>query len=186
MTEADWVKRIAAQLQRTRIGRARHLEIRSGLRLTYGYEIRAYGEEPTPQQTGFQTDLAVVETSADGSWKPRVVVEAKVRSISTHDAITYSHKAAIHRAVHPYLRYGVMLGEMGCRGLPGRLYRHGVQFDFMLSFRGTRASRDELTVFERLLLDEVAASRMLERLLYESRMRGRDEYNVLHRRLVVK
>ena len=30
-------------------------------------------------------------------WKPRVVVEAKLGSITTHDAITYNQKAATHR-----------------------------------------------------------------------------------------
>ncbi len=45
-------------------------------------------------------------------WKPRVVVEAKLGKVTTNDAITYSQKASTHRAVHPYLRYGIMLGDL--------------------------------------------------------------------------
>lgn len=83
-----------------------------------------------------QTDLSIVEHIDAERWTPRVVVEAKLGSVTTHDAITYSEKAATHRSVHPYLRYGIMLGEREHHPLPGRLYRHGAQFDFMVSFRG--------------------------------------------------
>ncbi len=42
-------------------------------------------------------------------------------SITTHDVITYSHKAATHRQVHPYLRYGILWVEEN-NILPGRLF----------------------------------------------------------------
>lgn len=161
------------------------LEVRTGLRLAYGYEISSYGEQPVPRRAEFQTDLAIVELGSGGAWRPRVVVEAKVASVSTHDAITYSTKAAAHRAVHPYLRYGVMLGKRGRFPLPGRLYRHGAQFDFMISFRGFLPAKDELSSFIKLLRSEVQASRTLEKILYESRKRNRDRYTVLHRKLEV-
>src|SRR5437762_1914223 len=108
------------------------LEVKTRLRLAYGHEIVSYLEKPVTRSTKFETDLAIVETT-DGAWRPRVVVEAKLGSVTTHDAITYSQKAVHHRAVHPYLRYGVMLGRRRHHPLPGRLYRHGAQFDFMIS-----------------------------------------------------
>jgi len=112
-----------------------------------------------------------------------VVIEAKVRSITTHDAITYSQKAASHKAVHPFLRYGIMLGDRQHYPLPGRLYRHGLQFDFMVSFRSTEPTEHEMLRFAHLLQSEVEASRKLERIIYESRSRNRDHYTILHRRL---
>jgi len=58
--------------------------------------------------TTHETDLLVVENLDEVKWTPRVVIEAKGNgAINTHDAITYSHKAATHRQVHPYLRYGL-------------------------------------------------------------------------------
>jgi len=36
----------------------------------------------------------------------------------------------------PYLRYGIFLGKRDHYPLPGRLFRHGAHFDFMLSWRG--------------------------------------------------
>jgi hypothetical protein len=148
--------------------------------------MRSYGPHPETQSISFETDLAVIETAQDGGWKPRVVVEAKLGSVTTHHAIAYSQKAASHRAVHPYLRYGIMLGNRKHYPLPGRLYRHGAQFDFMISFCALEPTVPEMATFVALLRDEVEASRALERLLYESRRKDRDHYTLLHRQLRVQ
>lgn len=186
ISESEWVESMAGLLTSSRRSLPDGLRIRTGLRLAYGYEIVDHTEqEARATPTLFETDLALVEASRDGSWKPRVVVEAKLGTITTHDAITYSHKASQHRAVYPYLRYGVMLGNRGHYPLPGRLYRHGANFDFMISFVGYEVSRKERTRFVQLLAEEVEASRTMEKLLYESRKAGRDRYQLLRRRLEV-
>lgn len=51
--------------------------------------------------TKYETDIPVFDRFAEGSWIPRVVIECKLKDITTHDAITYGAKAATHRAVHP-------------------------------------------------------------------------------------
>jgi hypothetical protein len=79
-----------------------------------------------------------------------------------------------------------MLGNRKHFPLPGRLYRHGVQFDFMISFRGTEPTESETAMFVKLLQDEVTASRTLEKILYESRRKGRDHYTLLHRQLTLR
>lgn len=186
MNESEWVALMVKRIKSTSIGRARRLSVKSGLRLSYGNEIASYGETPAHLSTEFQTDVAVIESDSQGRWKPRVVIEAKLESVTTHDAITYSQKAASHKAVHPYLRYGIMLGDRGTAPLPGRLYRHGERFDFMISFRSPRPTASEMARFERLLRAEIRASRTLESLLYESRKRSRDRYTVLHRGLRVE
>lgn len=111
------------------------------------------------------------------------MVEAKVGSVTTHDAITYSQKAANHRAVFPYLRYGIMIGNRQHYPLPGRLYRHGTQFDFMISFQRYEPSPREIEAFRGVLMAEVEASQALERMIYESRRRDRDHHTLFHRRL---
>jgi hypothetical protein len=186
MNEVEWVKHIAAAVSAQKLLSQDGLSLRTSLKLAYGCEIQSYGPEPVPQSISFETDLAIVEAIDESSWKPRVVVEAKLGSITTHDAITYSQKAAAHRAVHPYLRYGIMLGEREHHPLPGRLYRHGAQFDFMISFRGVDPDETEMAMFVELLQAEVLASRTLEKILYESRRRNRDHYTLLHRQLRVK
>lgn len=186
MNEKEWVELIAEKSRRSVVSHSEALRIETGLKLPYGYEILEYRQNPQPTAVKFQTDMAIVEDVGDGRWKPRVVLEAKVRSITTHDAITYSQKASAHRAVHPYLRYGVMLGNRGKYPLPGRLYRHGTQFDFMISFKGYEPTENEMVDFVRLLHMEIDASRALEKIIYESRRPDRDRYTVLHRRLELK
>ena len=158
---------------------------RLGLKLAYGSEIVSCGIPQETHMISFAADLALTEALPDGRWKPRVVVEAKLGSITTHDAITYSQKASVHRSVHPYLRYGVMLGDRKQHPLPRRLYRHGAQFDFMISCCAETPTDVEMTTFVEVLRAEVTASRTLERIMYESRKRGRDRYTLLHRQLRV-
>jgi len=162
------------------------LEVRAGQRLPYGFEIQSYGSERETSAIEFETDLMIVENAGEAGWKPRVVLEAKMRTVTTHDAITYSHKAAHHKAVHPYLRYGIILGDRSHYPLPGRLYRHGAHFDFMVSFTDTSPTRTEMDQFSSVLRDEIEASRAYERLIYESRRRDRDHYTLFHRRLQLK
>ncbi len=186
MRETDWVERVADAVREDFAHRNKFLRIETQLKLPYGYEIRAYqgDREPRSETIEFATDFVVVEVSEEG-WKPRVVVEAKVYSVTSHDAITYSQKAANHRAVFPYLRYGIMLGNRQHYPLPGRLYRHGTQFDFMVSFREYEPSAKELAAFREVLLEEVRASQALEKMIYESRKKDRPHHTLFHRRLVL-
>jgi len=182
--ETEWVEFVADAVRGGIAGSDQSLKIETQLKLPYGYEIRAYRQEREPESEAieFATDFIVVE-NLDGGWKPRVVVEAKVGSVTTHDAITYSQKAANHRAVFPYLRYGIMIGNRQHYPLPGRLYRHGTQFDFMISFQRYEPSPREIAAFRGVLMAEVEASQALERMIYESRRRDRDHHTLFHRRL---
>ena len=92
------------------------------------------------------------------------------------------------------LAYGYEIGsypeaanaQPTARASKGGLYRHGAQFDFMISFDEHRMAADERRTFSDLLKSEMEASRCLEKLLYESRSQKRDRYTVFHRRLTVK
>ncbi len=186
MRETEWVELVAKTVKPEIKALGHSLDVQTQAKIAYGYEIRAYNKkrEPEAEAIEFATDFIVVEDT-DGGWKPRVVVEAKVGGVTTHDAITYSHKAANHRSVFPYLRYGIMLGNRQHYPLPGRLYRHGTQFDFMISFQKYEPSIKELKAFRSVLLQEVEASQKLENMIYESRRRDRDHHTLFHRTLNV-
>ena len=186
MTESDWVEVMKERMTTAAISHSDHLQVKVNLKVPYGYEIRAYEPEPNSEKVSFRTDLVIVEEQAIKQWKPRVIIEAKIRSVTTHDAIIYSHKAAAHKAVHPYLRYGMLIGGRDHYPLPGRLYRHGAHFDFMMSFQSFEPTEQEMLDLVHLLHAEIEASRQLERITYESRKPGRDRYTVLHRRLELK
>lgn len=181
MTEKEWVERLAGLIRQNLCDK--RIRVETAKRLPYGYEIFEYRETPDAKPIMYQTDLALIEVFDNDSWRPRVIVEAKIDSITTHDAITYSRKADAHKTVHPYLRYGVVLGNRGDKALPGRLFRHGTGFDFMMSFNSFKFTAAETSTIIDIVSDEIRASRSIEKLLYESRLPSRDRYTVFRRHL---
>lgn len=109
-----------------------------------------------------------------------MVVEFKLGSITTHDALTYSAKAATHKNVHPYLRYGIAIGGMD-GPVPKRLVRHGHNFDFMMTIGGEKLTNTGRSQLVELIVEEVRASQTIERLLTE-----KADIKLLHRKLEVR
>ena len=67
--------------------------------------------------------------------------------------------------------------------MPGRLFRHGQHFDFMLSWKGYEADNKEREVLVDVLRSEIKASRVLEEIIYNSRSSHRERFTMLHRRM---
>ena len=154
-----------------------------GTKLAYACEIQEYGPDGTPVITTnkYETDILISDISTDGSWIPRVIIECKLKKVTTHDALTYSAKASSHRAVHPYLRYGFLAGGRADYALPARLIRHGQQFDFMISWKEMKASSTEWKSFCSLILEEAEASRKLRLLLTDNRSVTRIKHSNIHK-----
>lgn len=78
-------------------------KICTGWRLPYAHEIHGYSNEDAADShsAGYETDLLIFDVAADGAWIPRIVIEGKLGAVTTHDALTYSAKAATHKHVHP-------------------------------------------------------------------------------------
>ena len=109
----------------------------------------------------------LVSEETEQGWTPRLIIEAKINKIHTHDAIPYSQKAAAQKSVHPYLRYGILVGHL--KHLPGRLLQHGPHFDFMVSWKEFKPSPNERKELIELILTEVGISRQLEKIFCDSR-----------------
>jgi len=189
MSEVEWVKTFAPSVETRLRSTDSRLSVLTGEKLPYAYEIRAYLDSGDNERgfMNYETDLLIIEQQTGSKWIPRVIVEAKCGgSITTHDAITYSHKAFAHKQVHPYLRYGILIGERENSPLPGRLFRHGTQFDFMLSWKGSEATEEETSDFVDVLTKEVQASRIMQEIIFDSRKRDRNYYTVLHKELRVR
>jgi len=183
--EKAWVESIMGPVSERLHEADSSLRSYCGSKLSYAHEIREYkGQNPSIQNTAaYETDVLITEVVAENVWKPRVVIEAKLGKVTTHDAIAYSEKANTHKSVHPYLRYGILIGDRKHYPLPGRLFRHVAYFDFMLSWTGMMPSPLELDLFLSVILDEINASRNLEEMLYTSRSPSRKRYTLLHKPL---
>lgn len=110
MRENEWTATIAELLRDSEI--ADGIEFDTLARVPYARETLSYDlafRENQESRMVFETDLLVYERTS--VIKPRVIIEAKVDSVSTHDAIIYSYKAQHHKGVTPYIRYGIMLGN---------------------------------------------------------------------------
>ncbi len=194
MTEKEWAKRVRSvlqgltdEIQGSPEDSTAKLHVLEGKRLAYAFEVRHYAEpdgEPERAAMTYQTDLLVTESAANGTWKPRVVIELKLGEPTTHDAITYSQKATAHKNVHPYLRYGILIGSV--KSLSGRFFRHGENFDFMASWKTEDPDANELLTFSKLLEHEVRASQNMERVLFDTRSQDRQRYSIFHRKLELR
>jgi len=186
MNENEWTKTICDRLKENFNDGA--IFVDTLCKIPYSQEIVCYDSEWNTKDilpSSFETDLVIYEKN-DTIIKPRVVIEAKLGSITTHDAITYSYKAEKHKYITPYLRYGIMIGNRSHYPLPGRLYRHGTNFDFMFSFSGMSPDIDEWISFVEMLAKEISYSRTTEEMLHESRSKDRKRYYMLQKQLIVK
>ena len=182
MGENDWTNSIKKLLQEANIDEDIYFDTQS--KVPYAQEIISYDTDfqiDKLESMEFQTDLLVYEKKE--VIKPRIIIESKVESVTTHDAITYSNKAQAHKNVTPYLRYGIMLGNRKHHPLPGRLFRHGTNFDFMISFRAYELTKHEKLTLIELIKKEILYSRHIEEMLYESRNKSRKHYFILQKRL---
>ncbi len=175
MKENDWTKSICELLQKQDLGNNIHIDVLK--KIPYAFEISSFNDEweidkNSFSETSFETDMVVYE-KLNNKIIPRVIIEAKVGTVTTHDAITYSHKAMYHKNVIPYVRYGIMLGARETYPLPGRLFRHGTNFDFLFSFVDYLPADREIRTFVEMVKKEITYSRQFEEILSNSRSRNR-------------
>ena len=74
-----------------------------------------------------------------------------------------------------------MLGNRKHYPLPGRLFRHGTNFNFMISFRDFILSNEEKLVFVDLIKEEISYSKDIEEMIYESLSKHRKHYYILQK-----
>lgn len=183
MKENDWTKSICELLQIHDLGENIYIDVLK--KIPYAFEISSFNDEweidkDSFSETSFETDMIVYE-KLNNKIIPRVIIEAKVGTVTTHDAITYSHKAMYHKNVIPYVRYGIMLGARETYPLPGRLFRHGTNFDFLFSFVDYLPSDKEINAFIEMVKKEITYSRQFEEILSNSRSRNRKRYFMLQK-----
>ena len=184
MSENEWTNTIKELLQSSYLGENMYFD--TLVKVPYAEEILSYDDldfdkSKEHSTLAFETDLLVYEK--EDSIKPRVIIESKINTITTHDAITYSNKAQTHKNVTPYIRYGIMLGNRKNFPLPGRLFRHGANFDFLISFKDFILSDEEMSAFINLIKKEISYSQKIEEMIYECRSTSRKRYYILQKEL---
>ena len=183
MRENDWTKEICEILRAQNLGENISIDVLK--KIPYAFEISSFSEDwgiasDAFDETVFETDMVVYEKKG-AKIIPRVIVESKVGTVTTHDAITYSQKAMYHKNVIPFVRYGIMLGARETYPLPGRLFRHGTNFDFLFSFVDYIPTIKEKNAFVDVIKKEIEYSQKIEEILMNSRSRNRKRYYMLQK-----
>lgn len=119
----------------------------------------------------YQQDILLFEQLDEGEIReiPRVSIEIKAGSVTTHDALIYAEKARQLRTVYPYLRFiFVVAWDQG--DLPVRLLKAGAAFDAMMIVHPTKQwdsiEEADLQQLTTVLEEEIAASRLLGDVLF--------------------
>jgi len=188
MTEKEWMEDVKERLEQEESFSKNNILFTTGRRVPYSFEVLNYkDDEPEGKNIiRYATDLLVFQKIDNEKWKPRIIIEGKINSVTTHDAITYSQKALSHKNVHPYLRYGILIGNQKHYSLPGRLFRHGAYFDFMLSWKAFKPTEDEWKDFLKIINSEIDYSRQLEEILFNTYSKNKKRYTIIQRPLYLK
>ena len=183
MNEKQWAENAKEYLSSIKL--SNNIKIDTLVKIPYTKEIMEYKlnfKSHRQSSMAFETDLLIYEQIADVI-KPRIIIETKLKRISTHDAIVYSYKAQNHKTITPFIRYGIIIGNRKHYPLPGRLFRHGMNFDFMMSFKKEELDKDEKKVFKELIEKELHYSKQIEEMFLNNRRKNRKHYFVLQKEL---
>ena len=193
MKEKDWVKSIYLKLEKELRLFDDNIRVCESYKLPYTSEVLSYIDDKPNKQNLLksETDFLVYELVDETLWKPkiwkpRIIIEAKANSVKTHDAIAFNQKAQTHKNVHPYLRYGILIGNRMNKSLSGRLFRHGQHFDFVQSWKTYEADKAEWEQLIEILKSEITASRLIEEIIFDSTTSNRQGFNLLHRPLILE
>ena len=134
MDEKEFVKILHTELKKTLKG----YSVTKKESLIYKIIVDEKGEfqpnnakRPSRGNLAFQTDLLVKKGNL-----PLAVIEAKVGGFSTHDVLTYSTKAIKHKEVYPYLRYGLVVGNV--KVITNKFFTHNSGLDFALAIENIK------------------------------------------------
>jgi hypothetical protein len=184
MTESQFTEELIARISPSIAG----AKIGSGISVLYEMPIDEdgvvqmgvnadTGEPMRGRGTGFEQDILVYEERSEGNTTiiPRVIIEVKFESVTTHDAIVYSYKAECIKRIYPFCRYGMVIG--GSKSIPGRVLRHGRNFDFIAALTYPLGD-EQVAQISVLLAAELSASQFLGTM-----MRGKKKLRLFQRQL---
>lgn len=162
------------------------MRVESGVNLAAGYQILDYAEKSARHSVLFhKADLLVREEGTGGRWTPRVAMECKYGELNSKEALAYNARAEQFKSVHPYLRYGLLIGGYDGLSLPVRVLKNGANFDFIIAWEGAEPrglTRDRLGA---IVVAEIDASRVLSTLLLKEGGAVMGPVRMIHRPLTL-
>lgn len=189
-TEKTWVRNLRPKLETklpNLVQNGTALKVEDHTKLRYILDIDEYSDKGpnislSKARTSYEVDLLISDSTTDGHKIPRVVIECKIGGFSAHEAQAYSAKAASHKSIHPYLRYGILVCKTN--GVRAKYLRHGANFDFIVTLESDEPMKCEWSTLTGILSEEIIASRRLQELFANYGGRS-NAYRSIHHQLVV-
>lgn len=130
----------------------------------------------------FEVDLLINEKK-DNCLIPRLIIESKYESITTHDVITYSNKAKAHKDLYSGLRYGLMIGNSKEKGVSPRVIEHGNNFDFVFVFQNDIPTKKEREIFVKIVKRNLDISNKLDNIVIDKGKKDREIYYCIEKNI---
>jgi len=89
LNEKEWMKEVKKRLEKEIFFKDMNLSFYDEKKISYSFEIIRY-KDNKPEKTNlikYETDLIVCQNLSENEWKPRIIIEGKLNSVTTHDAI---------------------------------------------------------------------------------------------------
>ena len=153
-------------------------------KVPYSLYVKGYEEDKINLEVmKYEVDLVIKEKRGN-DLIPRLIIESKYKSISTHDVITYGNKAKAHKEVFSGLRYGLMVGNSKEKNVPSRLVHHGNEFNFMIMFDSDKPNDKEWNIFVSIVKKKLESANKFENIIRDRRKKDKDRYFCIERDLI--
>lgn len=190
MNEKEWIEAVADRIRTD--GQLEELDgisvrVGTGAKLPYTYEVLdSKAAETSKNRTGdYHTDLLLYDQLDDGWWAARVVIDCILGEVTSNNALAFRARAARHKHVQGYLRYGVLIVSKNLFSVASeRMFRNGDSCDFVARWSDGKANEAEWALFAEILREEVQRSRAIQELF--STNQDSAKYSIVHRQLSFK
>ena len=164
--EDIWTNSIAKKLKKELDSK---YDIESQGKVPYLINIKEYNKNNIiTSNLRYKVDLLIQEKLDNNMYIPRLVIESKYKSATSHDFITYNEKARTHKSLFSGLRYGFMIGKgkEEQKNLTGKMINHGDEFDFIFIFQEEEPTKTEWKKFVEIVNNNLRIAEKLEKISF--------------------
>ena len=152
-------------------------------KVPYSVYIEDYkNEEEKIKYRKYEVDLVIKEKRGK-NLVPKVIIESKYNTYSTHDVITYSIKAKAHKELYNGLKYGFMIGNCNEKSIKSRSLSHGENFDFMFVFSDELPTDKEWNLFVNVIKRNLDSSNKYENIISDRNKKDKNNYICIEKQL---
>jgi hypothetical protein len=85
LNEKEWIKEVKQKSENKELFKEMNLSFYDGTKFPYSFEIISYKENELEETNliKYETDLFICQNLSENLWKPRIIIEEKLKSLTT-------------------------------------------------------------------------------------------------------